>query len=193
MKELQAAAAPKTGATGGKPLTEGQSKDVYFLNRARDASVELDRLDSALASLSEKTAGGLPVIGNYLKSDEYQMAEQKGREFIASILRKETGAAVTEFEWNFYGPTYLPQPGDGEDVIRAKRSARQTAIRGIEAGLGPAVNAVPEYGAPGGQPSAPAAGGIPLPAELQSEPDGTVVQDDAGKSYVIRSGMLVPQ
>lgn len=42
----------------------------------------------------------------------------------------------------------------------------------------------------------PAAGGkaaIPLPPELQAAPEGSVVEDDQGRRYVVSGGQLVPQ
>ena len=71
------------------------------------------------------------------QSDEYQVAQQAGREFLQAILRKDTGAAIQQFEMDSYGSTYLPEPGDSEAVLEVKRRARIRAINAIEAGMNP--------------------------------------------------------
>lgn len=125
---------------GVKPvkMTESQSKDINFLGRAKKAEEQLAPIENELTSWAQKRADGLPFdAGNYLKSPEYQVAEQAGKEILAIILRKDTGAAVTEQEFKTYGEIYLPQPGDGPEKIAAKRASREAAIKGIQAGLGP--------------------------------------------------------
>lgn len=150
MEEYQAAKKANTGFSvttnpdgtvsvvqGAKPLTEGQSKDMVYVTRASGALPTVDALGEKLTSLTEKVGGDVPLIGNYLKSEDYQKAEQAGREFLAAILRKDTGAAVTPSELETYGSTYLPQPGDKPAVLEQKRLSRQRAVKAIEMGLPP--------------------------------------------------------
>lgn len=125
------------GGSGPKPLTESQSKDTTFATRAEGSAVNLDRYQTALTSLAESTGGAVPLVGNYFKSDEYQLAEQAGNEFLTSLLRKDSGATITPDEQNNYGNIFLPRPGDGESVIRQKAEARTRAIAGIKAGMPP--------------------------------------------------------
>lgn len=120
---------------GGKPLTEGQSKDTTFFTRGSGALPVLDKYGSALTSLPEKAAGNAPIVGNYLKSKEYQQAEQAGLEFLQAILRKDTGAAITPAETAEYGKVYLPQPGDSAEVLAQKKAARHRALAAIKIGL----------------------------------------------------------
>ncbi len=135
---------PATGnpiMTQGRPplkLTEQQSKDVVFYERMTGVSPLLDRFEGALTSYQDSIAGNVPLIGNSLVSPEFQQAQQAGREWLAGVLRKDTGAAVTEGELQLYGPMYLPQPGDSPEVLAQKRSARQRAESAIRRGLGTA-------------------------------------------------------
>ena len=82
-------------------------------------------------------AGGVPVVGNYAKSPEFQQAQQAGREFLAAILRKDTGAAITAEETARYGQTYLPRPGDSPQVLEQKKQSRRRALDAIKAGMPP--------------------------------------------------------
>lgn len=120
-----------------KPLTEAQSKDAVFFTRGAGALPTLDQFGNALTSLPEAVGGNAPVVGNYLKSKEYQQASQAGKEFLQAILRKDTGAAITKEETAEYGSVYLPQPGDGPEVLAQKKAARHRALAAIKIGLPP--------------------------------------------------------
>lgn len=119
-------------------LTEQQSKDLGFFDRGAGAEIELREREDALVDFMSKSTGNLPLIGNYMKSPEYQQAEVPAREFLAAVLRKDTGAAVTDKEFEMYGAIYLPQPGDDQETMRLKRAARSRALKAIKKGLGPA-------------------------------------------------------
>lgn len=125
------------GGVGGKPLTEGQSKDTVYATRATGSLPLIDQYGDALASLTDKTGGSMPLVGNYLKSPEYQQAEQAGLEFLQAILRKDTGAAITEAETDQYGKVYLPQPGDSAAVLQQKAQSRKRAVEALKAGMPP--------------------------------------------------------
>lgn len=158
---------------GGK-LTEAQSKDVGFYSRGMTANMSLSPIEEELTNLGGSFASDAGRLGNYLKSPQYQQAERAGREFLAVILRKDTGAAVTPAEFQLYGPMYLPVPGDGPDVIAAKRAARENALRAIKLGLGTARPMADQIDAelsasppPSPRISDGAQGGGPLPGTVE--------------------------
>jgi hypothetical protein len=148
-----------------KPLTEGQSKDTVFATRAAGALPLIDQFGDALTSLGESVGGQAPIVGNYLKSEQYQQAENAGLEFLQAILRKDTGAAITAEEQEEYGKVYLPRPGDKPALLAQKKAARQRALEAIKAGMPPQAllyleNALKQAGgapeaAPAAQPAAP--------------------------------------
>ena len=115
-------------------LTEQQSKDTVYYTRGEAALANLDKHEAALTGLKDTAADYLPG-GNYLTSKEYQIANQAGREFLAAILRKDTGAAITSQEMAIYGKMYLPQPGDDEQVLAQKRTGRRVALDAIKSVL----------------------------------------------------------
>lgn len=156
--------APTGGAAvrGPAKLTEQQSKDVGFYTRGKAADEVLAPIEQALTNVPDAMGAQVPFAGNMIVSDEFQRARQAGQEFLASILRKDTGAAVTPSEFEMYGAIYLPRPGDGPDVIAQKRASRQRAMEAVRAGLGPGQIiadelAARQQGAPGASP-APGAG-----------------------------------
>lgn len=146
-------------ATGGaKPtkLTEQQSKDLVYYQRGKEAldlfegDVRLSEqgeivqdgdgkpMGEALTQMMGATLGQIPVVGNYLKSPEYRQAENLAKNFLASVLRKDTGAAVTKPEFELYGAMFLPTPGDDDKTLAYKSKMRQVAIDAIRSGLGTA-------------------------------------------------------
>lgn len=127
------------GAAAGKAFTEGQSKDNVYSTRARGALEVLEPRAGTLTSRAERAAEYDPTgLARGFQSDDFQMAKNAGDEFLQAILRKDTGAAITEQEQAMYGRTYLPQPGDNPALIETKRQARQRAIAAIESGMSPA-------------------------------------------------------
>lgn len=124
------------GPGSTKPFTEGQSKDNVYSTRARGALDALEPVADALISRGERAAEYVPFgFGRDFQSDEFQVAQQAGTEFLQAILRKDTGAAITQQEVDSYGQVYLPQPGDGGAVLEAKRAARIRAINALESGM----------------------------------------------------------
>lgn len=121
---------------GDIKLTEGQSKDLGFWNRMDGVEPNLQKYEDALTSGGEKIKGSIPFVGNALVSEDYQIARGDAGEWIAAILRKDTGAQVTDAEWALYGPIYIPQFGDKPGEIARKRERRKRAVAGIKKGLG---------------------------------------------------------
>jgi hypothetical protein len=149
------------GSGTAKPFTEGQSKDIVYATRAAGALEVLEPVAEELTNLGSQMAGSDPtgIIRGRVQSPEYQIARNAGDEFLQAILRKDTGAAITAGEQALYGQTYLPQPGDGPEVLDAKRMARQRAVAAINAGMSPVQiiatekalgSAAPVGGAPAG-------------------------------------------
>jgi hypothetical protein len=124
---------------GVKPLTEGQSKDNVYATRAEGALATLDPVAESLTSLGQRAAEMDPTgfVRSAVQTPEFQIAKNAGDEFLQAVLRKDTGAAITAQEQELYGKTYLPQPGDGPEVLQQKQIARRRAVDAIRAGMSP--------------------------------------------------------
>lgn len=125
------------GAGTAAKFTEAQSKDTVFATRAEGALRALEPVAGALTGLGDRALDLDPtgLARGALQSDAYQTARQSGDEFLQAILRKDTGAAITEQEQKLYGKTYLPQPGDNEAVLEFKRASRARAVEAIRGGM----------------------------------------------------------
>lgn len=128
-----------TQGGAGQKVTEGQSKDIYYYTNGSNANSLLGGLETKLTDWTQTNADKIPLgLGNYVKDPEFRQAHQAGRTFLAAILRKESGGAITAEEWESYGPMFLPVPGDDPGTIEQKRRAREIALEGIKSGLGTA-------------------------------------------------------
>jgi hypothetical protein len=148
-------AQPVTGP-GGKPLvgagkapTEFQGKSAAFGARADLADKTITGLTgkySPVAINSKMAVESTPLIGGIIGaatnkmalSQNDQKAEQAQRDFVNAILRQESGAVISDTEFDNARKQYFPQPGDGSEVIAQKAKNRKTAIEGLKRNAGSA-------------------------------------------------------
>lgn len=148
-----------TGGATAKPFTEAQSKDVVYATRAKGALDALEPVADALASRGDIVADMVPLgLARGMQNPNFQLARQAGNEFLQAILRKDTGAAITDSEQASYGVTFLPQPGDLPQTLLAKKASRARAIAAIEAGMSPAQILAQERGLSKGDDAVPETG-----------------------------------
>ena len=144
---------PVQGKAATKNLTEGQAKANMFGSRMVESDRVLSSLEgkySPMAVNAKVAAGETPLIGgvaawagNRMLSDEGQMAEQAQRDFINAVLRRESGAVISEPEFKNAAKQYFPQPGDNQKVLDQKRRNRQTAINGMAVEVPGGLKSVP--------------------------------------------------
>lgn len=108
----------------GKPTAE-QSKARQFAVSAKNAN---DILTSVTYS-----PGAIQLPGpNLLKSAERQQFEQASRAFVNAVLRRESGATITDDEFNNKFKELIDQPGDAGAVKAQKKLARDAAVISIQ-------------------------------------------------------------
>lgn len=130
-----------TTVTMGGPgkLTEVQSKDIGFYTRGSQANEGLKGLETELTDWGQAHADMAPLgLGNALRKPEFRQAKVEADNFLSAILRKDSGAAITDKEFDLYGPMFLPVPFDDPATIKLKRQKRATALMAIRSGLGTA-------------------------------------------------------
>jgi hypothetical protein len=94
---------------------------------------------------------------NIVQSSEQQSYRQAQRAFTEARLRKESGAAIPQAEFDNDARTYFAQPGDSQQVIEQKQKARQTVLDGLKFSSGKAYEEF--YGEAGTTPGGGNAGG----------------------------------
>lgn len=130
-----------------KPLSEAQANANIYAKRGNEAHKILSDLEgqysrgavtAKVGAESIPVLGGLAgVVGNAMLSKEGQMAEQAQRDFVNAVLRKESGAAISQSEFNNAKRQYFPQPGDSPEVVEQKRVNRITELEGLREAVGP--------------------------------------------------------
>lgn len=129
------------GLTPQRPPTEGQGTTAVYANRMEQANEILGKLENYAQTanpLAFQTQAKLPDVANKLKSAEFQSIEQAKRNFLNSVLRRESGAVISPTEFQEGNRQYFPLPGDTDATLAQKRQNRETAIRGFVNIAGPA-------------------------------------------------------
>lgn len=180
-----------------RPITEYQGKNALYGARALQADKALLALEEkiSLAGLATKQAvqgtpivgGPLGALGNVMLSADQQRVEQAQRNFVNAVLRQESGAVISDAEFENAKKQYFPQPGDTKEVLEQKRQNRRTAIEGFKRIAGPAWNEVEEGESPAESTPAP----TPTPAPAKFE-EGKVYVDAKGNKAKFQGGKFVP-
>lgn len=122
---------------------------------------------------------------NMWKSGDRQRYEQAKRNFINAVLRRESGAAIAQSEFDNADQQYFPGPGDGEDVIAQKAQNRRESLEALRLSAGPAYEVLKSR--LGEEPSqGPTSSQQPQYSEGQ-----TATNPDTGERLVFRNGQWV--
>lgn len=134
-----------------KPPTDAQNISAGFADRMIDANKILTKLDN---SAEFNSAGRLErfrgLFGATATSD-FQSMEQAKSNFITAVLRKESGAVISDAEFDRKEKELFAQPGNSEKVIQQKIKARQREIQNMVRNSGTAFKPqveTPQVGAP---------------------------------------------
>lgn len=116
-----------------KPATADERTSAMFATRARDAAdlannIETSGYNPASYGASLRTTS-LPIVGMVGASSDDRSYNQAKRSFISAVLRKESGAAISDKEYANEEKKYFPEPGDGQQQIAQKDAERKRAIQ----------------------------------------------------------------
>ena len=70
-------------------------------------------------------------IEDKFRSDRVLDFEDAAMKFTSALLKKESGAVITDSEVDWVMRTYMPQPGDNQSTIERKSEARKMAIQSV--------------------------------------------------------------
>lgn len=146
-------------------FTEGQRQAAGFAYRLQNAAGSLDRLaqtGTARPSPAILAFGDGRIRENALNSEDRRWL-QAAREWLAPVLRKDTGAAVGPGELVTYMGIYLPSPTDDAATLAQKAQARQVAEQALRAQAGGAYDQMfPQTQQPQGRRGNTNAPGLPF-------------------------------
>ena len=155
------AAAPAAGTPlrgKGTAMTESQSNATAYGMRMKEANAILDTM-AKQGTLRGANIESVPLVGESLgkvlpsvlggTSEAQQQVNQAKSNFITAVLRKESGAVISDSEFDREDKKYFPQVNDSPAVIKQKENARKLAIKAIEVQAGPGAKSIQQL-----QPSA---------------------------------------
>lgn len=124
---------------GGRP-TGAQQKDLTYFNRMVEAeraarAVENDVTNWDLG-VNEMSPG---FLENWLQSPKGQQYTQAQRAFAEARLRRESGAAINQSEFDINRRVYFRNSGDDPAGFANKRKQRMATLRGMAYAAGPAL------------------------------------------------------
>ena len=79
--------------------------------------------------LENRILKAIPLIGEYGQSAGYRQKITLQNEWIESVLRDVSGAAIGISEYDNYRAIYFPIAGDSDQMIQARRLARMRALK----------------------------------------------------------------
>ena len=164
-------APPAAGAPGvplmgkGTALTESQGNATAYGLRMKEANSILEDL-AKKGTLRGANIEATPFIGESLgkvlpsflggTSAAQQQVNQAKSNFITAVLRKESGAVISDSEFEREDRKYFPQVNDNDAVIKQKANARKLAIKAMEIQAGPGAKNIQKYQPSSGIPGASA-------------------------------------
>jgi hypothetical protein len=116
--------------------TDAQKQAATFAKRMSEADTQYGEAQGKGYAPSIFT--GSRLYPEMLKGSEQKTAENSKRNFIAAVLRKESGAAISPSEFQEAEKLYFPQVGDSPENIQQKAQARADALAGMQVLSGPA-------------------------------------------------------
>jgi len=153
--------APAAAPTAGKPLmgkgtslTESQGNAAAYGMRMKEADSILEQMAKE-GTLRGANIEAVPFVGEGLgkilpsflggTNAAQQQVNQAKANFVTAVLRKESGASISDAEFAREDKKYFPQVGDDEKTIKQKADARKLAIKAMELQAGPGAKNIQQY------------------------------------------------
>jgi hypothetical protein len=123
----------------GKTPTEAQLKAANYYTRMTGAAKTLND-ENALNSYTDWSNWAARVGGDateWAQGDSAQTYSTAAREWLAGLLRLDSGAQITPQDVSQLGPAYIPERGDSAPRLAYKLAARKRAEEAMRSGLTP--------------------------------------------------------
>lgn len=131
-----------------KAPTADQFKVAEFAKRLDQAENVFGQLESAGYNRASKKQGLLSYLPDFTKSSDLKSQEQAERNFVNSVLRRESGAAISPSEFSSAEKQYFPRPGDSPEVLAQKKANRDQVRSSLTAAAQGAYAAIPTVSMP---------------------------------------------
>lgn len=135
----------KAKADKEKAPTADQQKAAGFAQRIQSSEKILNSLAMAGFDGTDTRTFIQKNLYNEAKPENLQKMEQAQRNFINATLRRESGAAIADSEFENARIQYFPQRGDTKDVLEQKRQNRLDVLASLNAEGAPAAGAMARH------------------------------------------------
>jgi hypothetical protein len=154
-----------SGGSGGNPYSTGkfndsqgkaasyadriaQAEDIFEGKYDEKEGKRTGGLASEGTSFWNQNAKSVPLVGNFMVTPKFQQFDQAQRNFINATLRRESGAVISNDEFDNARRQYLPQPGDDADTLAQKAENRRVVFEGMAREAGPSFKPPKGYTGP---------------------------------------------
>ncbi len=109
-----------------KPPSAAQFTAAGYANRVVQTNDIFDNLADEISGMSSSTMLFQRNIPTWMpgKTETMKLLEQAERNFINALLRRESGAAIADTEFESASKQYFPQAGDTPAVLKQKKDNR---------------------------------------------------------------------
>lgn len=131
---------------GGKPPTEGQITNAGYADRINQANTIVDSKADVFKKMNYaqfKLAESNNILANTMLTPDQRQVAQAMRNFITAKLRKESGAAIAQSEFDDARLQYFPTLRDDEQTIANKKTLRDSVLNNLVVGSGNAYAPTP--------------------------------------------------
>ena len=127
-----------------KPATVAQQTTAGYAVRMEQANPILKNQEGYISGMNWIKFKIISKLPSALQSSEFQQYDQAARNLINAILRRESGAAIAQSEFDNARKQYLPMPGDSEATLRQKEMNRNLVFANFKQGAGTAYSSIEE-------------------------------------------------
>lgn len=124
------------GTSAPKAPTSGESTNLVFFQRMADAMGNLNDMADTTQGLGFFSQLNLKYGNSITQGADLERISQAQRAFTEARLRKDSGAAIPESEFENDKVTYFPQPGDSAEVLAQKAQSREVALNALRVSSG---------------------------------------------------------
>ena len=127
---------------GGKAPSQAEQTVATYAARMEQAAPVLKNLEQTIANTNSLAFNNYEKLPAEFQPIAYRQFMQSARNFINSILRRESGAVISPTEFAEARKQYLQQPGDNATILQQKEMNRNIAYNSFKNAAGSAYQSI---------------------------------------------------
>lgn len=115
----------------GKPATAAQQTVAGYAVRSEQALPIIKNLEKDISGMNSASFWVESRLPSSFQSSTYKAYDQASKNFINAVLRRESGAAIAQSEFDNAREQYLPMPGDNTTILKQKEDTRNIVYQNL--------------------------------------------------------------